>query len=137
MSSSGIRAISVISLIALLWGSAHSAEFYGLMHVRDLTPLGFTRLDMRPASALAMQNDWAIETEVATQNTWALSPNVEEYLTSLQSSGRRELGPAELEAIRALPGESYLVDLEGTTIDLTVHRRLSQHWSAYVIASAV
>jgi hypothetical protein len=136
-SAGGIRVTRVIFTLALLCGSAHAEEAYGLMRVRDLTPLDSLRLDMRPASALPMQSQWAIETEVATQNTWAMSANVKEYLQSLESSGRRQLGPAELEEIRALPGESYLVDIESTTIDLTVHRRLSEQWSAYLIASGV
>ena len=132
-----LRATGAVLMLALLSGTAHAAEPFGLMRVRDLTPLGFLRLDMRPASALAMQGRWAIETELATQNTWALSPNVEKYLTSLESTGRRQLGPAELAAIRAMPGESYLVDLESTTVDLTTHYRLSEQWTAYLIASAV
>lgn len=132
-----LRATGVVLMLALLFGHARAAEPYGLMRVRDLTPLGFLRLDMRPAGALAMERNWAIEAELATQNTWALSPNVEEYLKSLESSGRRRLGQAELEAIRALPGESYLIDLESTTVDLTAHYRLSEQWSAYLIASGV
>jgi hypothetical protein len=132
-----IHATAVALMLALLSGTAHAAEPYGLMPIRDLTPMGFVRLDMRPASALGMQGKWAIETEVATQNTWALSPNVEGYLKALGSSGRRRLGPAELEAIHALPGESYLVDLESTTVDLTARYRLSEQWSAYLIASGV
>jgi len=136
-SAAGIRAASVMLMLALLSGSAHADDVYGLMRARDLTPLGFLRLDMRPASAVPMQSKWAFETEVATQNTWAMSANVKEYLQSLESSGRRQLGPAELEEIRALPGESYLVDLESTTVDLTVYRRLSEQWSAYLIASGV
>jgi hypothetical protein len=132
-----LRATGAVLMLALLSGPAPAADVYGLMRIRDLTPLDFPRLDMRPASALPMQRNWAIETEFATQNTWALSPNVQEYLKSLESSGRRRLGPADQEAIRALPGESYLVDLESTTIDVTLHHRLSQQWSAYLVASGV
>jgi len=130
-------AMGLLFIAPLLSGAAHAAEAYGLMRVRDLTPLGSLRLDMRPAHNLAMQRNWAIETDIATQNTWALSPNVEHYLKRLERSGRRRLGPTELEAIRAMPGESYLVDLESTTVDVTAHYKLSQQWSAYVIASGV
>jgi hypothetical protein len=49
---------------------------------------------------------WAVETDLAFQNTWALSPEVEKYLVGLESAGRRELGPEELQAIRELPGET-------------------------------
>jgi hypothetical protein len=133
----GICAPSAVFMLALLSGSAHADEAYGLMSIRDLTPMSFLRLDMRPASTRPMQSKWAIETAVATQNTWAMSANVSKYLESLESSGRRRLGPAELEAIRALPGESYLVDLESTTFDLTTRYRISEQWSAYLIASGV
>src|SRR5882724_4580825 len=81
--------------------------FVGLLRSRDLTPFGFLRLDMRPAHAVAGRpGDWGIETELGYQNTWALSPEVEKYL---DGQPRHELGPADLTAIRALPGENYLV----------------------------
>src|SRR5262245_59519093 len=51
---------------ALLWGAAAHADdsyrFYGLLRSRDLSPFGFTRLDMRPAHAVAIEpGTWAIE----------------------------------------------------------------------------
>ena len=50
-----------------------------MLPMRDLSPFGFLRLDMRPAHAvLAEPGSWALETEFATQNTWAMSPEVEE-----------------------------------------------------------
>jgi hypothetical protein len=112
--------------------------FFGLLRERDLTAFGFLRLDMRPAHAVDIEpGSWAIETELGYQNTWALSPEVEEYLVSLEPTGRRELGPADAAAIQALPGENYLLDLEQATLDVTFHYKLSQHWTAYLIASAV
>lgn len=115
---------------------ASDSDYFGLLRARDLTPFGFLRLDMRPAHAVsAPAGAWAIETELAYQNTWALSPEVEKYLNSLD--GRRRLGAAELEAIRGLPGENYLVDLELAELDVTFHRKFSRHWGAYVVLSAV
>jgi uncharacterized protein DUF3187 len=109
---------------------------YGLLRSRDLTPFGFLRLDMRPAHALSgPPGNWGMEIEVAYQNTWALSPNVRSYLDSLP--GRRELGPGEIQAIRDLPGEAYLVDLELGLLDLTFHRKLTDHWGVYATFSAV
>ena len=117
---------------------AGDGQFYGLMRERDLTPFGFMRLDMRPAHAVSTEpGSWALETDVAFQNTWALSPEVEKYLTSLESTGRRELGPAEVQAIRDLPGENYLVDLEAAVYDATVHYKLARDWSTYLVLSAV
>lgn len=103
---------------------------YGLLRVPDLTPFGFLRLDMQPAHAVsARPGDWGGEVELGYQNTWALSPNVEDYLKSL--SGRRRLGPAEIQAIQNLPGESYLVDMELGLLDITGHYKVTPHWGVY------
>jgi uncharacterized protein DUF3187 len=109
---------------------------FGLLRERDLTPFGFLRLDIRPAHAVwAPLGTWGVEVLLGYQNTWAMSPNVEEYLKSLP--GRRRLGPADVAAIRALPGEAYLVDLELGLIDVTLHRKLAEHWSVNATFSAV
>jgi hypothetical protein len=115
---------------------ADDRGYFGLLRARDLTPFGFLRLDMRPAHAVrAPEGTWAIETELAYQNTWALSPETEKYLDSLPS--RRELGPAELQAIRDLPGENYLYDLELAELDVTFHYKFAERWGAYLIVSGV
>ena len=127
--------LAVMTLAAV---PAVSADLYGMLPMRDLSPFGFLRLDMRPTHAvLAEPKRWTLETEFATQNTWAMSPEVEEYLTGLESSGRRPLGESELAAIRELPGENYLVDLETTTVDVTLNYRFTSHLSGYLITSAV
>jgi hypothetical protein len=124
------------------FAAAHADEgaFYGLLRARDLTPFGFLRLDMRPAHAVSIApGTWALETELNYQNTWALSREVESYLTGLeaQGQGRRDLGPADVEAIRDLPGENYLLDVESASLDVTLHYKFSAEWTGYVIASAV
>jgi hypothetical protein len=138
------RAIRLTALLLLLGSGAAIAEDaaqpaypkFGLLRERDLSPFGFLRLDMRPAHAVwAPPGNWAVEVLLGYQNTWAMSPNVEEYLKSLP--GRRRLGPAELAAIRALPGEAYLVDLELGLVDVAMHRRLTEHWSVNATFSAV
>jgi hypothetical protein len=131
-------AAAIVALLTLAVTPAAGADFYGMLPARDLSTFGFLRLDMRPTqSELAPPGSWSFETEFATQNTWAMSPGVQEYLTGLESGGRRPLGEAELAAIRDLPGENYLVDLETTTVDITLNYRFSQHLSAYLITSAV
>jgi hypothetical protein len=131
----------LLSSIALtFFASAAHAEgrFYGMLRSRDLSPFGFMRLDMRPAHAISIEtHTFAFEAEFGYQNTWALSRNVEGYLTDLEAQGRRTLGPAEVAAIQALPGENYLVDLEIATLDFTVHNKISSQWTAYFIATAV
>jgi hypothetical protein len=127
--------IAVLLLTMAPWASANDAAFHGLLRARDLTPFGYQRLDMRPATARTLApGDWGIEADVAYQNTWAMSPEVERYLTSLP--GRRELGPTELQAIRDLPGENYLVDLELSQFDVTLNYQLSDAWGAYLILSS-
>lgn len=117
---------------------AGESQFYGLLRSRDLTAFGFLRLDMRPAYALSIEKGtWAIETELGYQNTWALSEEVERYLKSLEPAGRRDLGPEDLQAIRDLPGENYLLDLESASLDVTFHYKLADDWTAYLILSAV
>lgn len=127
-------AIAVLLSTSVTIAADDEHRFGGLLRARDLTPFGYLRLDMRPAHAIATTSTgWAVETELAYQNTWALSPHVENYLSALP--GRRELGTAELQAIRALPGENYLVDLEIAQLDVTLHYRFTPEWSAYVIFS--
>ena len=117
-------------------GNSASPSHHGLLRTRDLTPFGFLRLDMRPTHAVSgPPGNWAVEVDVGYQNTWALSPNVQDYLKSLP--GRRKLGPTEVQAIRDLPGEAYLVDLELGMLDLTFHRKLTDHWGVYATLSAV
>jgi len=125
-----------LALLALVppatYATGLDGMFYGLLRSRDLTPFGFVRLDMRPAHAVAIEpGNWAIETEIAYQNTWAVSREVEHYLNGLEASGRRTLGPEEAAAIRALPGENYLLDLEQAVADVTVHYKFARDWSAY------
>jgi hypothetical protein len=130
--------VAICAGLSVPTAHAEDGAFYGLLRVRDLSPFGFLRLDMRPAHAVAIeQGSFVIETELGYQNTWALSPEVERFLTERESAGRRELGPQDLQAIRDLPGENYLVDYESAVFDLTVHYKFSQHASAYVIANAV
>ena len=112
--------------------------FYGLLRERDLTPFGFLRLDMRPAHAVEIETGtWALETTLGYQNTWALSPNVEKYLTGIEKQGRHELGQADADAIRALPGENYLLDVESALLDVAVHYKFSSHWTGYVIGTVI
>ena len=114
----------------------HEYPKFGLLRERDLSPFGFLRLDMRPAHAeWAPPGSWGVEVLLGYQNTWMLSSNVEEYLQSLP--GRRHLGPADVEAIRALPGEAYLVDLELGLVDVALHWMLTDHWSVNATLSGV
>jgi hypothetical protein len=127
-----------IMLLCAAVAQAEGGRFYGMLRERDLTPFGFLRLDMRPAYAASIEpHTFAFEMDLGYQNTWALSPAVERYLTDLEKSGRRELGPAEVQAIRDLPGENYLVDLESATLDFVAHYKLSSQWTVYAIVSAV
>lgn len=128
-----------MSMVAAAYAEGEAGgRFYGMLRERDLTPFGFLRLDMRPAHALTIaEHSFAFEAELGYQNTWALSPEVEKYLVALEKTGRRDIGPDEIQAIRDLPGENYLLDVESAVLDLTVHYKFSSQWSAYAIATAV
>lgn len=134
---------TLITVAALACGlpaaaQAEEGQLYGLLRSRDLTPFGFLRLDMRPAHAVSIKpGSFAIETQVDYQNTWALSPDVEDYLKALEPTGRRDLTAADVQAIRDLPGENYLLDLELALLDVTFHYKISNIWTAYLIASGV
>ena len=64
-----------------------------------------------------------------------MESNVEQYLNSLPA--RRQLGPADAQAIRNLPGEAYLVDLELGIVDVALHRQITDNWSINATMSAV
>ena len=126
--------IWVFNVLAASSVAAAAPAFHGLLRGRDLTPFGYLRLDMRPGSPSALEpGRWNIETDIAYQNTWATSPEVEKYLNGLP--GRRELGPAELQAIRELPGENYLVDLELAQVDVAVNYQVTEKWGVFAILS--
>ncbi len=128
-----------ILLAGAAWSSqlpAAESEYLGLLRARDLTTFGFLRLDMRPAHAVhAPAGTWAVEAELAQQNTWALSEGAREYLDTLP--GRRPLGPAEVAAIQALPGENYLYDMELAELDVTFHYKFTDRIGGYLVLSGV
>jgi hypothetical protein len=93
---------------------------------------------MRPSHAVSIEpGSFALELELGYQNTWALSPAVERYLLGLEQGGRRKLDATQVDAIRNLPGENYLVDVESAVMDATLHYKLSHQLTVYAIASAV
>ena len=76
-------------------------EFFGLLRVRDLTPFGFRRLDMRPSqAAFEPVHQASLEFDLGYQNTWILSNNVEKYLSARPQRG--PLTEADAAAIRAM-----------------------------------
>jgi hypothetical protein len=91
---------------------------------------------MRPAhSAWVAPGHWAIESELGYQNTWALSDGVRKYLAAFPA--RRDLTAADVDAIRQLGSENFLVDLELAELDVTLDRQFTEAWGAYVILGGV
>jgi hypothetical protein len=134
-----VRIGAIFMLAAAAWSAplqAAESEYLGLLRSRDLTTFGFLRLDMRPAHAVhAAKGTWAIETELGQQNTWALSSGARDYLDSLP--GRRKLGPGEVDAILALPGENYLFDMELAQLDVALHYKFTDRIGGYLVMSGV
>ncbi len=134
------RVFSAGFLLSMIpaFAPAEDGMFYGLLRSRDLTPFGFVRLDMRPAHAVSIDTGrWAIETEIGYQNTWALSREVERYLIGRESVGRHRLTREDAAAIRALPGENYLLDIEQSVFDATIHYKFAEYWAAYTTVSVL
>lgn len=105
----------------------------GPVRIRDLTPFGILRLDFLPAHAVAATpGTWAFEVNLSYQNTYAVSDNVAAYLESRNGGRRAALTGEDVEAIRELPGDAYLVDLELGLYDLTAHYQFDQHWGGYL-----
>lgn len=102
----------------------------GLLRLRDLTPFGLLRLDLRPPNEQAMMGgNWAFEFDFSYQNTFAMSNNVRAYLEG-RGAGRTPLSPADAAAIQALPGDAFYLDGEFGHFDFTAHRRLGKRWTA-------
>ena len=125
----------LVLAVALLHPIAAAAQqgwqTLGLMRVRDMTPFGLNRLDMLPAHAVeARPGTFACELNFTYQNTWALSRNVDRYLER-RGGERRDIGPEDVAAILALPGDAYMIDGEFGLADLTLHYRFSDHLGGY------
>ncbi len=128
------RALARLALaLALLPPAAAAEEAWrtvGLIRVRDMTPFGLNRLDLLPAHAYDMPpGTFAFELNFTYQNTWVMSRNVERYLER-RGGERRDIGPADVAAILALPGDAYMIDGEFGLADLTLHYRFTERLSA-------
>ena len=112
----------------------NSREFFGLLPVRDMTPFGFVRLDMRqsPATFAAIESP-SVEFDFGYQNTWALSPDVEQYL---KSRPRSPLTQADIANIRAQPGEHFLLDSEVALLDVALNYPITNRLAVYGVLSA-
>ena len=135
-----LRAVLVFaSCIATTMGNAQTSgargpsDFFGLLRVRDLTPFGFMRLDMRPSPTTFAKSDGAtVETDFGYQNTWALSDDVGQYL---HSRPRGPLTDADVAAIRAMPGEHYLIDGEIGLFDVAINYPVTDRLGVYGMLS--
>ena len=131
-----------INALSLVTGAVEAQEisgpagngFFGLLPVRDLTPFGFLRLDMRQSpAAFSASRSPSIEIDLGYQNTWALSDDVRQYL---RSRPRGPLTQADIANIRAMPGEHFLVDGEIALLDVAVNYPLTERLGVYAVLSA-
>ena len=121
---------SLIACLLLLSApAAASADEWpetAVLRARDLTPFGLLRLDMRPATTQADPvGRWTFELQAAYQNTFIASENVKTYLHS-RNAGRVPIRPQDAQAILALPGDAYYLDVEVGAVDLIMRRGLTE-----------
>lgn len=125
----------VLPLAAQAQSEPATPNFFGLLPVRDMTPFGFRRLEMRPAPAeTGSPGRVSAEVSLGYQNTWTMSEGVEAYL---QGRERAPLSAADVAAIRALPGDQYLVDLEMALLDVSLRLPISKRLEAFALLSSV
>jgi len=126
--------LTALPLYANAADAVNSREFFGLLPVRDMTPFGFVRLDMRQSPAtFATSERPSIEFDFGYQNTWALSPDVERYL---KSRPRSPLTQADIANIRAQPGEHFLLDSEIALLDVALNYPITNRLAIYAVLSA-
>ncbi len=105
--------------------SAADSPESAVLRARDLTPFGLLRLDLRPATMHADRVDrWTFELQAAYQNTFIASENVKGYLQT-RDAGRAPIRPQDAQAILALPGDAYYLDVEVGAVDLILRRGLT------------
>jgi hypothetical protein len=138
--SERITAIAAAALIVFSLFSATSArgdtELMGPLALRDMTPFNILRLDMLPPAQIfdAGPGRWTVEAELSRTNIFVMSDNVKAYL---ERRGKPSpLTQADANAITGLGGDSYFVDGEIGLLDLTFHRGVTEHMSAYLTIPA-
>lgn len=122
--------VSVIAIACFAVADVAAAEqpwpASSVLRARDLTPFGLLRLDMRPATMHADPVDrWTFELQAAYQNTFIASENVKTYLQN-RNAGRAPIRPQDVQAILALPGDAYYLDVEVGAVDLVLRRGLTE-----------
>lgn len=131
-----VAALSVAQAAALPpeSGSRGAATSYGLLAIRDLTPFGFLRLDMRPTPVALFESQRpSIEVGLGYMNAWAQSDDVEQYM---RSRPRGPLTETDAAAIRAMPGEQYLLDAEVAVFEFAFNYPIADRLGAYGVLSA-
>jgi hypothetical protein len=112
-----------------------SAELFGPLRIRDMTPFNLLRLDMLPAHAVeAGVGSWAIEADLSFSNTFLMSDNVHQYLQD--RGGRSPLTPADSQAILGMGQDAFYVDGEFGLLEVTGHYRVGARSSVYLTLSA-
>ena len=113
------------------------SEYLGLLRARDLTTFGFLRLDMRPAHAMQRARKAPGRSKPNSHSRTPGRSAAVPATTWRRCRERRKLGPAEVAAIQALPGENYLFDMELAELDVTFHYKFTPHWGGYLVLSGV
>lgn len=137
--------LSVMALLLACSGLSHSQgmaaagdqqnviaaqEFYGPLRIRDMGPIGFTRLHMLPDHAIApYAGAFALELHLAHSNTFATGGKTLDVLKARGS--RAALSDQDIEEIFSQPGNAYLFDAALSVYQLTAHYAFDDAWSTY------
>ena len=126
--------LTALPLYANAADGVNSREFFGLLPIRDMTPFGFVRLDMRQSPAMFSASERpSVEFDFGYQNTWALSPDVKQYL---KSRPRSPLTQSDIANLRAQPGEQFLLDSEVALLDVALNYPITNRLTIYGVLSA-
>lgn len=105
-------------------------DFYGPLRIRDMGPVGFTRLHVVPDHAVQpYAGAFALELHLAHSNTFATGGEVLNFLE--ERGGRAPLSSQDVADIFARPGNAYLFDAALSVYQLTAHYGLGDRWSVF------
>lgn len=121
---------SAMAQVAVQEAAIQERDFFGPLRIRDMGPIGFTRLHMVPDHAVAPQTGMlALELHLAHSNTFATGGEILDFLN--ERGTREPLSNQDIADIFARPGNAYLFDAALSVYQFTTHFAVNDNWSFY------